>query len=82
MYYNQLTGFGKGEGNVRLDDPKEKRYIKGGYGEIFEKKDSAMITQKPYAVKELKNDTAYIAAEKFLTYQKPDSIDNTKKKVF
>jgi lipopolysaccharide assembly outer membrane protein LptD (OstA) len=24
MYYNQLTGFGKGEGNVRLDDPKEK----------------------------------------------------------
>ena len=82
MYYNQLTGFGKGEGNVRLDDPKEKRYIKGGYGEIFEKKDSAMITQKPYAVKELKNDTAYIAAEKFLTYQKPDSIDNTKKKSF
>lgn len=80
MYYNQLTGFGKGEGNVRLDDPKEKRYIKGGYGEIFEKKDSAMITQKPYAVKELKNDTAYIAAEKFLTYQKPDSADKTKKK--
>ena len=82
MYYNQLTGFGKAEGNVRLDDPKENRYIKGGYGEIFEKKDSAMITQKPYAVKELKNDTAYIAAEKFLTYQKPDSIDNTKKKSF
>ncbi len=82
MYYNQLTGFGKAEGNVRLDDPKEIRYIKGGYGEIFEKKDSAMVTQKPYAVKQLKNDTAYIAAERFLTYQKPDSADKTKKKSF
>lgn len=82
MYYNQLTGFGKAEGNVRLDDPKENRYIKGGYGEIFEKKDSAMVTQKPYAVKQLKNDTAYIAAEKFLTYQKPDSADKTQKKSF
>ena len=30
-----------------LDDPREKRYLKGGYGEIYEKKDSAMITDKP-----------------------------------
>lgn len=73
MYYNQLTGFGKGEGNVRLDDPKEKRYIIGGYGEIYEKKDSAMITKKPYAVKLFKEDTAFIAAERFLSYQKADS---------
>ncbi len=27
MFFNQLTGFGKAEGNVRLDDPKENRYI-------------------------------------------------------
>ena len=25
MFFNQLTGFGKAEGNVRLDDPKESR---------------------------------------------------------
>lgn len=77
MYYNQLTGFGKAEGNVRLDDPKEKRYIIGGYGEIYEKTDSAMMTKKPYAVKLFKEDTAFIAAEKFLSYQK---LDSTKKK--
>jgi hypothetical protein len=28
MYYNQITGFGKATGNVTLDDPKERRYIK------------------------------------------------------
>ena len=77
MYYNQLTGFGKADGNVRLDDPKERRYIVGGYGEIYEKIDSSMITKNPYAVKIMNQDTAYIAAEKFLSYQKPDS---TKKK--
>lgn len=73
MYYNQLSGFGKSEGNVTLNDPKENRYIKGGYGEIFEKKDSAMITQKPYAVKILEKDSIYFAAENILAFQKLDS---------
>lgn len=82
MYYNQLTGFGKATGNVTLDDPLEKRYLKGGYGEIFEKKDSAMMTKSPYAVKILEKDSIYFASEKILSYQRPDSADITKKKSF
>lgn len=78
MYYNQNTGFGKSTGNVTLFDPKEKRYIKGGYGEIYEKIDSAMVTDKPYAVKILEKDSAYFSAEKFLTWQKLDT-QNIKK---
>lgn len=73
MYYNQNTGFGTAKGNVTLDDPRENRFIKGGYGEIFERKDSAMITQKPYAVKILKQDSIYFSAEKILAYQKADT---------
>ncbi|MDO4224475.1 MAG: OstA-like protein [Bergeyella zoohelcum] len=73
MYYNQISGFGKAKGNVTLDDPTENRFIKGGYGEIYEKIDSAMITEKPYAVKVLKTDSIYFAAEKILAFQKPDS---------
>lgn len=82
LYFNRNTGFGKGNGNVTLDDPKQSRYIKGGYGEIYEKKDSAMVTDQPYAVKILSKDSVYIAAEKFLTYQKPDSANKLKKKSF
>lgn len=82
LYYNRNTGFGKGNGNVRLDDPKENRYIIGGYGEIYEKKDSAMVTDKPYAVKILSKDSAYIAADRFLSFQKPDSANALKKKSF
>ncbi|MDO5616249.1 MAG: OstA-like protein, partial [Cruoricaptor ignavus] len=73
MYYNQITGFGKAEGNVKLDDPAEKRYIIGGYGEIYEKIDSAMVTEKPYAVKILEKDSIYFSAQKILAYQKQDS---------
>ncbi|MBS1549179.1 MAG: organic solvent tolerance protein OstA [Bacteroidetes bacterium] len=82
MYYNQITGFGKAKGRVTLNDPKERRFIKGGYGEIFEKKDSAVITEKPYAVKILDKDSIYFSAEKIITYQKTDSLDLKKKLSF
>lgn len=82
LYFNQITGFGTGKGNVTLRDPKENRYMKGGYGEIYEKKDSAMMTDKPYAVKILEKDSMYFSAEKLLAYQKIDEIDPLKKKSF
>ena len=73
MYFNQNTGYGTSKGNVTLDDPKENRYIKGGYGEIYQFKDSAMVTEKPYAVKVMQKDSLYFSAQKILTYQKADS---------
>lgn len=82
LYFNRNTGFGKGTGNVTLDDPQQKRFIKGGYGEIYEKKDSAMVTDKPYAVKILSQDSAYFSAEKFITFQRPDSANALKKKSY
>ena len=82
LYFNQITGFGTGKGNVTLRDPLEKRYMKGGYGEIYEKKDSAMMTDKPYAVKILEKDSMYFSADRILAYQKVDSVNPLKKKSF
>lgn len=82
LYFNQITGFGTGKGNVTLRDPLEKRYMKGGYGEIYEKKDSAMMTDKPYAVKILEKDSMYFSADRILAYQKLDSVNPLKKKSF
>lgn len=73
MYFNQISGYGTARGNVTLDDPLENRYIKGGYGEIYEKKDSAMITERPYAVKILEKDSMYFSAQRILAYQRIDS---------
>ena len=82
LYFNQITGFGTAKGNVTLRDPKERRYMKGGYGEIYEKKDSAMMTDRPYAVKILEKDSMYFSAEKILAYQKIDQNNPIKKKSF
>lgn len=82
LYFNQITGFGTGKGNVTLRDPKENRYMKGGYGEIYKNKDSAMMTDKPYAVKILEKDSMYFSAQRILAYQKIDEIDPIKKKSF
>ncbi len=73
LYYNQITGFAKANGNVTVNDPKERRYIKGEYGEVYEKIDSAMVTEKAYAVKILEKDSLYFSAERIISYQKPDS---------
>ncbi len=79
MYFHRTTGYGKATGNVFLNDPNEKRFIKGGFGEIWEKKDSAVISEKPYAVKAMSNDSIYFAADKIITYQKQDSANPLKK---
>jgi hypothetical protein len=50
--------------------------------EIFEKKDSSMMTKNPYAVKIMEKDSAYFAAEKIISYQRPDSLDIKVKKSF
>lgn len=82
LYFNRTTGYGTSKGNVTLEDPLENRYIKGGYGEIYQRKDSAMITEKPYAVKILTKDSMYFSAEKFVSYQKRDSVNPLVKKSF
>ncbi len=82
MYFNQITGFGTARGNVTLRDPEENRYLKGGYGEIYEKKDSAMMTERPYAVKILEKDSMYFSANRILAYQRVSDADPTIKKSF
>lgn len=82
LYQNRNTGFGKAKGNVTLNDPAENRYVKGGYAEVYQQKDSAMITDKPYAVKILEKDSIYFGAKRILSYQKVDTLDPLVKKSF
>lgn len=78
MWYNQLTNYGKAEGKVELYDPEENRLVRGDFGEMFEKKDSAVIWGSAYAVKALEKDSAYFGAKKIIAFQKPDSLGKKK----
>ena len=73
LFYNQLTGFGKGEGNVFLNDPNEKRFIKGDYGEAFKELDSAFVTGNALAVRAFEEDSLYLHSDTLMV-SKSDSL--------
>lgn len=69
LYFNEITGFGKGIKNVKLDDPKQKRYLIGEYGEVYRFKDSAMVTGRPYMVKIFTKDSLYLHSDTLIAIQ-------------
>ncbi|MCB9203175.1 MAG: organic solvent tolerance protein OstA [Flavobacteriales bacterium] len=73
MYYNDNSGYGKAVGNVILEDPKEKRILKGGFGEIFKQKDSAIITGRPYGTKAFEKDSLYFSADTLVAMKKKEN---------
>lgn len=77
LYFNDKKGFGKGEGNVFLDDPQEKRFLRGDYGEAFRYLDSAYVTKNAYAVKAFEKDSLYIHADTLLAVRRHDKDSTT-----
>src|SRR5690606_31127423 len=73
MYFNDKTGCGWAKGNVLIDDPEEKRFIRGEYGEAFRELDSAFVTGNAYAVKALSSDSLYFHADTIMAVQRKDS---------
>lgn len=73
LFYDQVAGFGKGEGHVFLDDPIEKRFIKGDYGEAYKSLDSAFVTGNALAVRAFKNDSLYLHSDTLMV-SKSDSL--------
>ncbi|TWP23492.1 organic solvent tolerance protein OstA [Apibacter muscae] len=69
LYFNEITGYGKGIKNVKLEEPKEKRYLMGEYGEVFQFKDSAIVTGRPYMVKAFTKDSLYMHSDTIIAIQ-------------
>lgn len=73
MYFNDKTGYGWAKGNVLIDDPEEKRFVRGEYGEVFRDVDSAYVTGRAYAVKAFKDDSLYFRADTIMVVKRADS---------
>lgn len=73
MYFNDKTGYGWAKGNVLIDDPEEKRFIRGEYGEAYREMDSAYVTGNAYAVKAFTLDSLYFHADTIMAVQQKDS---------
>lgn len=77
LYYDQIKSYGRGIGRVLIDDPKENRYIKGGFGEVFKEMDSAYVTKRALAVRAFEKDSLYLHADTLMAIGK-DSMSYVK----
>lgn len=60
LYYNQLNDFASGTGNLVITDTVNNIVITGDYGEIYRRKDSMIVTQRPMAISIVDKDSMYI----------------------
>lgn len=72
LFFDEIKGFGRGIKNVKLEEPKEKRFLIGEYAEVYQFKDSAMITGRPYMVKAFTKDSLYIHSDTLIAIQGKD----------
>ncbi len=69
LYYDRNLGYGEAIGNIKIVDTLEEMTITGQYGEMFELKDSAVVTIEPLMIKDLDGDTIFLHADTFKIYQ-------------
>lgn len=73
LYFDQMSGFGSATGNVWLEDSEKKRFLTGGYGEVYQQYDSAIFLKKPLAIKLIKNDSIFIHADTLIAVKNIES---------
>ena len=69
LFYDRKLGFGKADGNVQITDTIENVIINGEHGRIFEKKDSAIVTDNSLLTQLFDEDTLYMSADTFKVYK-------------
>ena len=69
LFYDRNLGFGKADGNVQITDTVENVIINGDHGRIFEKNDSAIVTDNSLLTQLFDKDTLYMHADTFKVYK-------------
>tara|TARA_B110000046_G_scaffold35749_2_gene39072 strand:+ start:36737 stop:38278 length:1542 start_codon:yes stop_codon:yes gene_type:complete len=69
LFYDRNLGFGKADGNVQITDTIGNVVINGDHGRIFEKKDSAIVTDNSLLTQLFDEDTLYMYADTFKVFK-------------
>ncbi len=79
LYFDEKIGYGKADGNVRVERPIERIRMKSDHGEFFRstiptlKRDSVFLYSRAYAAKVQGTDSVYFHAKRIEGVQHPDS---------
>lgn len=69
LYYDRKIGFGKAQGNMSIIDTAQSIIITGQHGEVYEKKDSAVVSQEPTLTQIIDGDSLFMHADTFKVYR-------------
>lgn len=73
LYYDRNLSFASATKNIQLKDTLNKSVIRGGYGEFFQKLDSAYIIDRAVAIQEIEKDSMYVHGDTLLATGKPEN---------
>ncbi len=69
LYYDRIIGYGQADGNISIIDTTEKIVLSGDHGEIYEFKDSAIVTENGLLNQIVEDDTLFIRADTFKIFK-------------
>ncbi|MEE2931616.1 MAG: OstA-like protein [Bacteroidota bacterium] len=70
LYYNKNKNYGKAFSNVAMIDTIQNVYVSGQKAEYFGEEEKTIITEKPLLEVIFENDTLFMHATRFISYQK------------
>jgi lipopolysaccharide export system protein LptA len=69
LFYDRLKGYGQADGNMLIKDTLEQVIVKGEHGKIFEKRDSAIVTDQCLMIQLLDGDSLFMHADTFKLFE-------------
>lgn len=73
LYYDRNKGFASATKNIQLKDTTNNSVLRGGYGEFYQKLDSAFVVDRAVAIMEVEKDSIYIHGDTLLATGKPEN---------
>ena len=73
LYYDRNLGFASATNNIQLKDTVNNSVIRGGYGEFFQKLDSAYVINRAVAIMEIDKDSMYVHGDTLFATGKPEN---------
>lgn len=73
LYYDRNRDFASATNNIVMTDTINNMIIKGGYGEVYQRLDSAFVTKKAVAISKTESDSLYIHGDILLLTGKPEN---------
>ena len=73
LFYNRNESFASATKNIQMIDTLNNMYVRGNYGEFFQKLDSAFVINRAVAITLMEKDSMYVHGDTLMVTGKPEN---------